>query len=91
MGTLELNKLVQEWRELCAMADEIEKELDEIENTIKAEMITRGVEEMAGKDWKATYRSVTSRRVDTTALKKAAPDVAELYTVEKTSRRFCIA
>ena len=91
MGTIELNNLIAEYRELCAMAEELEKEIDAIENTVKNEMIARGVDEMAGKDWKATYRDVTTRRVDTTALKKAAPDIAELYTVAKTSRRFCIA
>ena len=91
MGTIELNNLIAEYRELCAMIEELEKELDEIENKVKAEMIARDVEEMAGKDWKATYRSITTRRIDTTALKKAATDIAELYTVSKTSRRFCIA
>ena len=43
---------------------------------------------LTGIDWKITWKAVTSKRLDTTALKKALPDVAERFTKESTSKRF---
>lgn len=37
-----------------------------------------------------TWKTVTSRRVDTKALREAHPDVADAHTVETVSRRFVL-
>ena len=50
-----------------------------------------GVETISGTDWKVTYKAVTSSRIDTSALKKALPDVVERFSKTTTARRFCIA
>ena len=42
-------------------------------------------------EYKITWKAVTSSRIDTTALRKALPDVAERFTRETTTRRFCVA
>ena len=39
----------------------------------------------------ATYKTVTSSRVDTTALKKDLPEIAARYTKTTTARRFTFA
>ena len=39
-------------------------------------------------EYKITWKAVTASRIDTTALKKALPDVAQAFTRETTSRRF---
>lgn len=49
-----------------------------------AETITAG-------EYKITWKSVTSARIDTGALRKALPDVAAAFTKETTVRRFCVA
>ncbi len=51
----------------------------------------RGVDTIAGNEHKASYKTVTSSRIDTTALKKAAPDIAAQYTKTTQSKRFIFA
>jgi predicted phage-related endonuclease len=40
--------------------------------------------------YKVSWKTFTSSRIDTTALKKALPDVAAAYTKQTTARRFSI-
>ncbi len=91
MSTIELNSKVKELRELKRMQDELAAEIEALTDTIKAEMTARNVDTLTGDDWKATWKAVTAIRLDTTALKKALPDVAERFTKTTTSRRFCVA
>ena len=48
-------------------------------------------EELRAGEYKVTWKAVTSSRLDTTALKKALPDVASRFMKSITSRRFCVA
>lgn len=91
MGTIELDSKVKELRELRRMADELQSEIDNLQDTIKAEMTAREVDTIAGNDYKITWKAVTSSRLDTAALKKALPDLVERFTKTTTSRRFTIA
>lgn len=91
MGTIELDSKIKELRELRRMAEELQAEIDGITDTIKAEMTARNVDTLTGADWKATWKEVTSNRLDTAALKKALPDVAAAFTKASTSRRFTLA
>ena len=91
MGTIELDAKVKELRELRRMAEELSAEIDGLTDTIKAEMAARGVDELTGTDWKATFKAVTSARLDTVALKKALPDVAAAFTRQSSTRRFVLA
>ena len=91
MGTLELDSKIKELRELRRMAEELQAEIDGITDTIKAEMTARNVDTLIGADWKATWKAVTSNRMDTAALKKELPDIAARYTKASVSRRFTLA
>ena len=42
-------------------------------------------------EYRVIWKAVTSSRLDTTALKKALPDVAARFMKSTTSRRFCVA
>lgn len=42
-------------------------------------------------EYKITWENVTASRIDTTALRKALPDVAQAFTKETTTRRFILA
>lgn len=91
MSTIELSKKMQELRELRRMADEIQSEIDAITDLFKAEMDIRSTDELAGTDWKVSWKPVTSSRLDAAALKKALPEVAERFSKTTTVRRFSIA
>ena len=91
MGTMELDSKVKELRELRRMADELQSEIDSLQDIIKAEMTAREVDTITGSDYKITWKSITSTRLDTAALKKALPDIVERFTKTTTSRRFTVA
>lgn len=86
-----MNSKIAELRELRRMADELQAEIDGITDAIKNEMIAQDVDTLTGADWKVTYKTVTSSRIDSKALKAALPDVAAQFTKETTSRRFVLA
>mgnify|MGYP004493653867 FL=1 len=91
MLTKNLDSQIHELRELRRMADELAAAIDTIQDAIKAEMTAAGVDVLTGSDWKATWKSVTSSRIDTAALKKALPDLAAQFTKVSTVRRFSVA
>ena len=91
MSINETESKVKELRELRRMAEELAAEIDSIQDSIKQHMDAEGVDTITGTDWKVTYKTVTSSRLDTAALKKALPDLAQQFTKTSTSRRFCVA
>ena len=91
MGTIELNGKIKELRSLRRMADELAGEIEALQDAIKTEMTARNVDTLTGTDWKATWKEVTSNRLDSTALKKELPDIAARYTKASVSRRFTLA
>ena len=86
-----MNAKVKELRELRRMADELAGEIEAIQDEIKRHMTEQDTDTLTGTDWKVTWKAVTSKRLDTTALKKALPDVAERFIKESTSKRFVLA
>ena len=91
MLTKNLDSQIHELRELRRMADELAAAIDTIQDAIKAEMTAAGVDVLTGSDWKAVWKPVTTSRIDTTALKKALPDLAAQFTKTSTVRRFSVA
>lgn len=88
MSTAEITAKVTELQELRRMQEELEAEITALTDVIKdimgeAETLTAG-------PYKITYKSVTSSRIDTAALKKALPDIAAQYTKTTTTRRFTV-
>lgn len=89
MSTNELEMKVRELRQLQSLIEEAEAEAEAIKDAIKAYM--GDSEELRAGEYKITWRAVKSSRIDTTALRKALPDVAQAFTRETTARRFCVA
>ena len=89
MSINELESKCRELRQLQSLIDEAQAEADSIRDAIKAAM--GASESMTAGEDKITWKSVTSARIDTSALKKALPDVAERFTRETTVRRFSVA
>lgn len=91
MSINDMDSKIKELRELRRMAYELAVEMESITDSIKRHMDAEGVDTLNGTDWKVTYKAVTSSRLDTTALKKALPDLTAQFTKTTTARRFCIA
>ena len=89
MSSQELESKCRELRQLQSLIDEAQAEADSIRDAIKAAM--GASESMTAGEYKITWKSVTSARIDTSALKKALPDVAERFIKETTVRRFSVA
>lgn len=91
MSTNELKSKVRELKELKAMAEELAAEITAIEDSIKAEMTARDTEEMQIDVYKIRWTKVKSNRFDSTAFKKAMPDLYSKFTKQSESRRFTAA
>ena len=89
MSINELEAKARELRQLQALIEEAQAEAESIKDAIKAAM--GDSESVQAGEYKITWKAVTSSRIDTTALRKALPDVAERFTRETTTRRFSLA
>lgn len=89
MSTTELEMEVRELRQLQSLIEEAQTEAEGIRDVIKAHM--GDTQELRAGEYKITYRPVTSSRLDAAALRKALPDVAQAFTRQTTTRRFCVA
>lgn len=91
MSNQEMQSKVNELRELRRMAEELDAEIMAIQDSIKAHMTAIGAEELTGTDYRITWKTVTSSRLDAAALRKAAPELCERFTKTASTRRFCVA
>lgn len=81
----------QKVKELRRMQEELADEIEAIQDELKSHMDAHGMDSLLGFDWKVTWKSVTSSRLDTTALKKELPDIAARFMKQTTVRRFVLA
>ena len=88
MSNHNLEPKIKELMELKRMREELDVEISVIEDDIKQAM---GNEEtlIAGA-FKVDWKTVITSRIDTTALKKALPEIAERFMKQTTTRRFCV-
>lgn len=89
MSNIELTSKIKELRELQSLIEEAQAEAEAIRDLLKAHMGEQ--EELRAGEYKVTWKNVTSSRLDTAALKKALPDVAQAFTKQTTTRRFVVA
>ena len=85
---MSINKLeakARELRQLQALIDEAQAEAEALKDAIGDQ------DSIQAGEYRITWKAVTSSRIDTNALRKALPDVAERFTKETTTRRFCVA
>ena len=89
MSINEIEAKARELRQLQALIEDAQAEAEAIKDSIKAAM--GDSESIQAGDYKITWKAVTSSRIDTSALRKALPDVAERFTKETVTRRFVIS
>ena len=91
MSVNEIISKVRELKELEAFIAEAQAEAEAIKDTLKAQMNEQNTDELTIDVYKVRYTTVTSERIDTTAFKKAMPDLAKQFTKTSITRRFSIA
>ena len=79
---------VQELMELRRMSEELQTEIDALQEAVKDFMGSE--ESMIAGAFKVSYKSVTSSRLDSSALKRELPDIAARFTKQTTTRRFTV-
>lgn len=89
MSINEIKNKAEELKELKAMREELDAEIAAIEDEIKQEMGDK--ETLIAGAFKITWKAITSSRFDSTAFKKANPELAAQFTKTTTTRRFTIA
>ena len=88
---MNIDSIMKDLAEYIRMQEEAAAMVESLKDQIKERMIAAGVESLAGSEHKATYKAVTSSRVDTTSLKREHPEIAARYTKTTTTRRFTFA
>lgn len=88
---MNINDTMKELAEYIRMGEEVAANIEGLKDALKAHMAAQGVDAIQGNEHKASYKSVASSRIDTTALKTALPDIAAQYTKTTESKRFTFA
>jgi len=91
MSSIEITSKIEELKALTDLIEEAKAEAEALTDSIKAEMLSRGTEELQAGQYIVRWTSVLSNRFDSTAFKKVMPEVYKAYTKQVSSRRFSIA
>jgi len=90
MSTNEITNKIRQIKELQQLIEEAETEMETLKDAIKAEMTARDVDELTADVFKVRWTTVESSRFDSTAFKKAMPELFKQFSKQTTSRRFSI-
>ena len=91
MSVYEVDAKVKELRELRNMEAEVKSAITAIEDSLKAEMLAKNTEVLAGKDYLITWKTIITNRFDSTAFKLTHADLSAQFSRSTTTRRFVIA
>lgn len=86
-----LNERLKELRRLKRTADELKQSMTAMEDAIKAEMTARGVDRIVTEDHMVTWKTVSSTRLDTKALKEERPEIYARYAHGSETKRLLIS
>ena len=91
MSKTEIITKIETIRELEELIEEARNEADALRDTIKQMMLNDEIEEMEVGQYMVRYQSIVSNRFDSSAFKKALPEIYESFIRQGTSKRFSIA
>ena len=83
-----MNFIMSELAKYERIADETAAIIDGFKDEIKQYMTANNIETLTGQEHKAIYKSVSSSKIDTKALKNELPDIAARYTKTTDYMRF---
>lgn len=90
MSSVEIISKIEALKEWEKLAAEAAAEIEALKDSIKREMDSRNLEELAAGQYIARFTVVVSNRLDTTALKRENNTMYQRYLKQTTSRRFSI-
>ena len=88
---MNINETMKELAQWQRMQEEAAAMVEALKDQIKEHMTAAGLEVLTGDEHKATFKTVSSSRIDTAALKKGHPDIAAQYTKTTDTKRFTFA
>ena len=83
-----IDSTMKELAQYTRIMEEASATVDSLKDEIKRYMEDHDTDVLTGNEHKATYKAVSSSRIDTTALKKDMPDIAAQYTKTTETKRF---
>lgn len=86
-----IDTIMRELAQYTRLQEETAAIIDGLKDQLKQYMSEDQLETLTGAEHKATYKTVTSSRIDTAALKKGHPDIATQYTKTTETKRFTFA
>ena len=90
MTAQDLIKTVRDLKELKAMAADLTAEITTLEDSLKAEMTARNIDEMTVDVFKVRWTAVVSHRFDSTAFKAIHAELYKEFSKSVETRRFSI-
>ena len=91
MSQNEMISKVEQLREWEALLEEAQTEIEALRDSIKAEMLEQGTEELQVGAYIIRWTSVLSNRFDSTAFKKQHSELYKGFTKQVSSKRFTIS
>lgn len=88
MTNKEIEQKVKDLQELKRMREELDAEISSLESSIKEEMGEQ--EELIAGPFKILWKRMIRESIDTSALKKALPEIASQFSKSSSYRRFSI-
>lgn len=85
---MNIDNIMRELAEYIRMSEQITATVDGLKDQLKQIMREQGTDTLTGTEHKATYKAVTSSRLDTTALKRELPEIAARYSKSSETKRF---
>ena len=86
-----LNSKIKELKKYKREVEELQHNIDAIQSEVKEEMLRRGVEQIMTTDYKISWQTVSSVRLDTKSLKVERPEIYARYAVTAETKRFLVS
>ena len=90
MDNLQMDEKLARLRRCRREMDVLKQEAESLEASVKAELEARGVDQVETAHYKASWKAVSSTRLDAKALKAERPEIYDRYAVTSTSKRFTV-
>ena len=91
MATNELISKLNDLAQLRRLADDLHAEISAIQDEIKAHMAAAQTDTLTAGAFRVVWKSVTSTRIDTAALRRELPEVWQEYGKTTTTKRFTVS
>ena len=88
---MNIDEIMRELAQYTRLQEEAAATVEALKDQLKRYMNENQLDTLTGAEHKATYKTVTSSRIDTAALKKGHPDIAAAYTKQTETKRFTFA